>query len=54
MKEIQLDDVLKALKIPAPEQFITIPEDVAERARTYLLKMFELEKIGKEILNKLA
>ena len=54
MKEIQLKDVLKALKDPASEQFITIAEDVAERARTSLSKMFELEKIGKEILNKPA
>lgn len=54
MKEIQLKDVLKALKDPAPEQFITIDEDVAERARTSLSKMFELEKIGKDILNKQA
>ncbi len=54
MKEIQLEDVLKALKDPAPEQFITIPEDVAERARASLSRMFELEKIGKDILNKPA
>lgn len=54
MKEIQLKDVLKALKDPAPEQFITIAEDVAERARTSLSKMFELEKTGKDILNKKA
>ncbi len=54
MKEIQLKDVLKALKDPVPEQFITIDEDVAERARTSLSKMFELEKIGKDILNKHA
>ena len=54
MKEIQLEDVLKALKDPAPEQFITIDEDVAERARTSLSRMFELEKIGKDIINKKA
>ena len=54
MKKIQLEDVLKALKDPAPEQIITIPEDVAERARHSLSKMFELEKIGKEILTKPA
>ncbi|MCK4795517.1 MAG: quinolinate synthase NadA, partial [Desulfobacteraceae bacterium] len=52
MKEIQLKDVLKALKAPAPEQFITIPEDVAERARKSLTRMFELEKIGNELLKK--
>ena len=52
MKEIQLEDVLKALKDPAPEQFITIPADVAERARSSLSKMFELEKIGKAKLEK--
>ena len=54
MKEIQLEDVLKALKDPAPEQFITIAEDVAERAQASLSRMFELEKIGKDILNKPA
>ena len=54
MKEIQLEDVLKALKDPAPDQYITIAEDVAERARASLSRMFELEKIGKDILNKQA
>jgi len=43
MKEIQLEDDLKALKDPAPEQFITIPKDIAERAQISLSKMFELE-----------
>lgn len=43
-----------ATEHPAPEQFITIPEDIAERARTSLTRMFELEKIGKNILNKPA
>lgn len=52
MKEIQLEDVLEALKDPAPEQFITIPEDVAERARKSLTRMFELEKIGNDLLKK--
>jgi quinolinate synthase len=52
MKEIQLDDVLKALKHPAPEQFIEIPSDVADRARASLDRMFELEKTGKTILEK--
>lgn len=54
MKDIQLDDVLKALKEPAPEQFITISEDVAERARKSLDRMFELEKIGKDMLHEQA
>ncbi len=52
MKAIQLDDVLKALKDPAPEQFIKIPTDVAERALASLDRMFELEKQGKSILQK--
>ena len=50
MKEIHLEDVLKALKEPAPEQFIEIPQDVAVRAKLSLDKMFELEKKGKAIL----
>lgn len=50
MKEIQLEDVLKTLKNPDPEQYITIPDDIAARARNSLDKMFELEKIGKQIL----
>lgn len=50
MKEIQLDDVLTALKDPLPEQYIQIPEDVAVRARLSLDSMFELEKKGKAIL----
>ena len=50
MKEIQLDDVLKALKEPLPEQYIQIPEDVARRARRSLDSMFDLEKKGKAIL----
>jgi quinolinate synthase len=52
MKEIQLDDVLRALADPAPEQIIEIPEDVAERARRSLDRMFELEKEGRELLAK--
>ena len=54
MKEIQLEDVLNALKNSTPEQIITIPADVAERARRSLSKMFELEKIGKDKLDKLV
>jgi quinolinate synthase len=52
MKEIQLEDVLKALKDPAPEQFIEVREDVADGARASLDRMFELEQKGKEILEK--
>ncbi len=50
MKEIHLEDVLKALKEPAPEQFIEIPQDVAIRAKLSLDRMFEQEKKGKAIL----
>ena len=50
MKEIQLADVLKALKDPAPEQYVEIPPDIAERARASLDRMFELEEEGKKIL----
>ncbi len=52
MKEIQLSDVLKALKNPTPEQYVEIPSDVAERARASLDKMFELERKSKAIINK--
>lgn len=52
MKEIQLEDVLKALKNPAKDQFIEIPGDVADGARASLDRMFELEQTGKEILKK--
>lgn len=50
MKEIQLEDVLKALKDPVKEQFIEIPKDIADGARASLDRMFELERKGKEIL----
>ncbi len=50
MKEIQLDDVLKTLKDPAPDQYIEIPADIADRARKSLDMMFALEKKGKVIL----
>jgi quinolinate synthase len=50
MKEIQLADVLKALKDPAPEQYVEVPPDIAERARASLDRMFELEEEGKKIL----
>ncbi|MDH3672515.1 MAG: quinolinate synthase NadA [Gammaproteobacteria bacterium] len=49
MKEIQLEDVLRAFKDPAPEQYVEIPLDIAERARTSLHKMFELEQKGKKL-----
>ena len=52
MKEIQLDDVLQALKDPQPEQVIEIPADVAQRAKRSLDQMFELEKAGKKLLQE--
>lgn len=52
MKEIQLEDVLKALKNPSPEQYIEVPKDIADRARDSLNKMFELEQKGKAMLEK--
>lgn len=42
MKEIQLRDVLRALADPSEEQMVRIDEDVAERARECLEKMFEI------------
>ncbi|MCZ6857811.1 MAG: quinolinate synthase NadA [Gemmatimonadetes bacterium] len=50
MKEIQLADVLKALKDPTPEQYVEIHPDIADRARASLGRMFELEEEGKKIL----
>jgi quinolinate synthase len=44
MKQIQLEDVLLALKNPQPHQVVSIPPDVAERARASLDRMFELER----------
>ena len=52
MKQINLDDVLKALKNPSPEQVIEIPDDIAERARKSLERMFELEREGKALLER--
>ncbi|MDX1763113.1 MAG: quinolinate synthase NadA, partial [bacterium] len=52
MKEIQLDDILQALKDPTPDQRIEIPHDVADRARASLTNMFELEQKGRELLNE--
>ena len=50
MKEIQLADVLKALKDPVPEQYVEIRPDIADRVRASLDRMFELEEEGKKIL----
>lgn len=52
MKEIQLDDVLKALKQPTPAQRVEIPPTIAARAKHSLDRMFELEKEGKALLKK--
>ncbi len=52
MKEIQLADVLKALKDPGPEQYVEIRPDIADRARASLDRMFELEEEGKKILQQ--
>jgi len=52
MKQIRLDDVLKTLKDPAPDQFIEIPPAIAARARMSLERMFELEKRGRAILER--
>ena len=54
MKEIQLSDVLKALKNPTADQYVEIPENIAKRARASLEKMFELEQKGKAMLNESA
>jgi len=50
MKEIRLEDVLKALQDPAPGQYVNIAPDVAQRARASLDRMFELEQKGKAML----
>ncbi|MFV1984724.1 MAG: quinolinate synthase NadA [Thiohalomonadales bacterium] len=52
MKEIQLDDILKTLKQPSSEQFVHIDKKIADRARTSLDKMFELESIGKNLIRE--
>jgi len=54
MKEIQLSDVLQALKQPDPSQIVTIPENVAQRARASLKRMYELEIIGRKKLQQTA
>ncbi len=48
MKEIKLEDVLKALKDPDPRQYVEIDPEIADRARASLDKMFELEKLAKK------
>lgn len=50
MKQIRLEEVLKALKAPEPGQIVDISPDIAERARRSLDRMFSLEKKGKAIL----
>jgi len=52
MKQIQLEDVLKTLKNPVPDQYIEVPPDIAARAKRSLDRMFELEKAGKALLDK--
>ncbi len=52
MKQIHLDDVLRALKNPSPEQIVEIDPDIAARARASLDRMFELEREGKAILER--
>jgi quinolinate synthase len=52
MKEIQLADVLRAFEDPVPEQRIEIPTEIADRARSSLDRMFELEQIGRRLLEK--
>jgi quinolinate synthase len=47
MKEIKLEDVLKALKDPDPRQYVEIDPEIADRARASLDRMFELEKLAK-------
>jgi len=44
MKQIQLKDILTALQFPRNDQIITIPGDIATRARATLDRMYELEK----------
>jgi quinolinate synthase len=52
MKQIQLDDVLQVLKNPAPEQYINIPGNIADRARASLQRMFELEQQEKTLIKR--
>jgi quinolinate synthase len=52
MKQIWLEDVLQALKNPAPEQFVEIPAGIATCARRSLERMFELETRGKALLGE--
>jgi len=50
MKAIHIEDVLKALKDPEPEQCVEIPKEIADRARASLDRMFELEPRGKALI----
>jgi quinolinate synthase len=52
MKQINLDQVLEALRNPRPEQVVEIAPDIAARARQSLDRMFELEKAGREKLEQ--
>jgi quinolinate synthase len=47
MKQIKLEDILKALKDPDPRQRVEIDPAIADRARASLDRMFELEKQAK-------
>ena len=42
MKRTQLEDILQALRDPAPEQIIEIDDDVIHRAKRSLDEMFRL------------
>ncbi len=42
MKEITLEDTLKCLKSPSPDQIIDLPEDIINRAKKSLDKMVEI------------
>ena len=54
MKQIRLEDVLKALKAPEPRQRVQIDPEIAARARASLDRMFELEKQVKSKSEALA
>lgn len=45
MKEIMLRDVLQALQNPTPEQVVTIPQEILEKAQRAMEKMYEMEKM---------
>jgi len=42
MKQIQLKDVLTALKNPRPDQIVEIPQKILVKAKKSLDRMFEL------------